>query len=200
MKAGLMLAVNPTSVREKNDFYATDSFAIKIMADKLKEIGVSKNIWECACGKGHLSKPLIELGYEVLSTDIIDRGYGSVENFLTSDRKWSGDIITNPPFKDACAFVEKAMELLETGSKAIFLLKIQFLETRKRAELFKRCGLKRVIVNSERICCAMNGNFDLYFDKKGNKYTGGTQCYAWFVFEKDFDGMPVLDFVKGGEG
>ena len=26
--------------REENDFYATDSFAIKIMADKLKQIGV----------------------------------------------------------------------------------------------------------------------------------------------------------------
>ena len=198
MKAGLMLAVNPKAEREKDDFYATDSIAIKIMADKLKEIGVSKNIWECACGKGHLSKPLIELGYDVLSTDIIDRGYGSVENFLTSDRKWNGDIITNPPFKDACAFVEKAMDLLETGGKAIFLLKIQFLETTKRAELFKRSGLKMVIVNSERICCAMNGNFDLYFNKKGDRYMGGTQLYAWFVFEKGFDGTPVLNFVKGG--
>lgn len=199
MKAGLMLAVNPKTEREQNDFYATDSFAISIMADKLKEIGVSNKIWECACGAGHLSKPLIELGYDVLSTDIIDRGYGDTENFLTSNRKWNGDIITNPPFKDACAFVEKAMDLLEIGGKAIFLLKIQFLETRKRAELFKRCGLKRVIVNSERICCAMNGNFDLYFDKKGDKYTGGTQCYAWFVFEKGYTDNPILDFVKGGE-
>ena len=195
MKAGLMLAVNPKTEREKNDFYATDSFAIKIMADKLKEIGVSNNLWECACGKGHLSKPLIELGYDVLSTDIIDRGYGDTENFLTSNRKWSGDIITNPPFKDACAFVEKAMDLLEIGGKAIFLLKIQFLETVKRAKLFKRCGLKRVIVNSDRICCAMNGDFDLYFDKKDDKYKGRTQCYAWFVFEKGYTGKPILDFV-----
>ena len=184
MKAGLMLAVNPKAEREENDFYATDSFAIKIMADKLKEIEVSNKIWECACGKGHLSKPLIELGYDVLSTDIIDRGYGDTENFLTSNRKWSGDIITNPPFKDAPVFIEKAMELLEPGGKAIFLLKIQFLET-----------VKRAIVNSDRICCAMNGNFDLYFDKKDDKYKGGTQCYAWFVFEKGYKEEPVLDFV-----
>lgn len=195
MKASLMLAVNPNSTREQNDFYATDSYAITKMAEKFKEIGVSQKLWECACGEGHLSKPLIELGYDVLSTDLIDRGYGETENFLTSNRKWNGDIITNPPFKDARAFIEKAMNLLETGRKAIFLLKIQFLETRKRADLFERCGLKMVIVNSERICCAMNGDFDRYFNKKGAKYTGGTQCYAWFVFEKGYTDNPVLDFV-----
>lgn len=190
-----MLAVNPNSEREQNDFYATDSFAVIKMAEKFKEIGLSNNLWECACGKGHLSKPLTELGYDVLSTDLIDRGYGKVENFLTSSREWNGDIITNPPFKDAIAFVKKSMELLHSGKKAVFLLKIQFLETEKRAELFKQCGLKQVIINSDRICCAMNGDFDLYFKKRNNRYTGGTQCYAWFVFEKDYAGKPVLDFV-----
>lgn len=195
MKAGLMLAVNPNSERQQDDFYATDSYSIAKMADKLKEIGVSKDIWECACGMGHLSKPLIELGYNVFSTDLVDRGFGEKENFLKSNRKWQGDIITNPPFKHAIAFVDKAMELLNNGGKAIFLLKIQFLETKKRAELFRRCGLKQVIVNSERICCAINGDFDLYFRNVGNRYAGGTQCYAWFVFEKGYRGLPYLDFV-----
>lgn len=195
MKAGLMLAVNPKSEREPNDFYATDSYAIIKMTEKLKEIGVSQKLWECACGEGHLSKPLIELGYDVLSTDLINRGYGETENFLTSNRKWNGDIITNPPFKDAEAFVKKSMELLQNGKKAIFLLKIQFLETEPRAKLFKQCGLKKVIVNSSRICCAMNGNFELYFKKKDDRYIGGTQCFAWFVFEKGYTGNPELDFV-----
>lgn len=195
MKAGLMLGVNPASTREQNDFYATDSFAVVKMAEKLKEIGASNKLWECACGKGHLSKPLIELGYDVFSTDLVDRGYGEIEDFLTSTRKWGGDIITNPPFKLAVEFVEKSMEILQNGQKAIFLLKIQFLETELRAKLFKRQGLKEVIVNSSRVCCAMNGEFDLYFKKREGKYIGGTQCYAWFVFEKGYTGKPVLDFV-----
>ncbi|MBQ8893422.1 MAG: NAD(P)-dependent oxidoreductase [Clostridia bacterium] len=165
------------------------------MAEKLKEIGASNKLWECACGKGHLSKPLIELGYDVFSTDLVDRGYGEIEDFLTSTRKWGGDIITNPPFKLAVEFVEKSMEILQNGQKAIFLLKIQFLETELRAKLFKRQGLKEVIVNSSRVCCAMNGEFDLYFKKREGKYIGGTQCYAWFVFEKGYTGKPVLDFV-----
>ena len=195
MKAGLMLAVNPDSEREKNDFYATDSFAIVKMADKLKELGISQKVWECACGNGCLSEPLKDLGYDVLSTDLIDRGYGQQEDFLKSSRTWDGDIITNPPFKDAIRFIEQSMNILQPGRKAMFLLKIQFLETTKRAEIFKKYGLKRVVVNSERICCAMNGDFDFYFKKKGNRYVGGTQLYAWYVFEKDYIGDAVIDFV-----
>lgn len=195
MKAGLMLAVNPNSKREENDFYATDGYAITKMADKLKTLGISQNVWECACGNGCLSEPLKALGYDVLSTDLIDRGYGQTEDFLKSDRAWNGDIITNPPFKDAVRFVEKSMELLQSGNKAMFLLKIQFLETPKRADLFKRCGLKNVIVNSERVCCAMNGEFDSYYKKRNGRYVGGTQVYAWFVFEKDYTGNATVDFV-----
>jgi hypothetical protein len=190
-----MLAVNPKAEREENDFYATDSFAVLKMAEKFKELGICKNVWECACGKGHLAKPLIELGYNVLSTDLVNRGYGNQENFLSSNREWDGDIITNPPFKYAVDFIEKSMDALKDGRKAAFLLKIQFLETKKRAEIFKKCGLKAVVVNSERICCAMNGDFDLYFKKKNGKYIGGTQCYAWFVFEKGYNGKPYIDFV-----
>ena len=97
-------------------------------------------------------------------------------------------------------FIEKAMELLQDGRKAIFLLKIQFLETELRAKLFKQYGLKHVIVNSSRVCCAKNGNFDLYFRKKGNRYTGGTQCYCWFGFEKGYVGESTIDWiVEGGE-
>lgn len=58
--------------REKDDYYATDPIAI----DKLLTVErPNENVWECACGAGHLSERLKEHGYNVLSTDIIDRGY-----------------------------------------------------------------------------------------------------------------------------
>ena len=38
--------------REKDDYYATDPIAI----DKLLTVETpNKNVWECACGAGHLS-------------------------------------------------------------------------------------------------------------------------------------------------
>ena len=68
------------SEREKNDFYATDPKAIDLLLEKEK---FSDLIWEPACGQGHLSKRLEQNGYEVLSTDLIDRGFGIAGvNFL----------------------------------------------------------------------------------------------------------------------
>ena len=40
------------------------------------------NIWECACGDGAMSKVMIENGYEVYSSDLIDRGYGNTPEDL----------------------------------------------------------------------------------------------------------------------
>ena len=59
--------------REQNDYYATDSIAIDAL---LSKTALSHNLWECACGEGHLSKRLSEYGYDVKSTDLIYRGFG----------------------------------------------------------------------------------------------------------------------------
>lgn len=65
--------------RESNDFYATDPIAI----DKLvKVIQLPRKVWECACGTGCLSDRLMDFGHEVISTDLVDRGYGKVRDFL----------------------------------------------------------------------------------------------------------------------
>lgn len=58
--------------RQKDDYYATDPKAIDYLLEKAI---IGKNIWECACGAGHLSKRLIELGYNVKSTDLVNRGF-----------------------------------------------------------------------------------------------------------------------------
>ena len=59
--------------REDNDFYATDPRALELLLE-LEEF--DPFVWECACGKGHLSEVLKKHGHIVKSTDLIDRGYG----------------------------------------------------------------------------------------------------------------------------
>lgn len=190
MKSSLMLAVNPNFEREKNDFYATDPKALEIAIDTLKSIGLDKNIWECSCGQGHLAKVLNTYNYNVKATDLIARGFGQGNiDFLKCDEPWEGDILTNPPFKFAENFIEKSMELLTEGHKAIFFLKIQFLESRRRKELFKKYPPKYVIVNSERQKCAKDGEFEKYC-KNAN-----TQCWCWFVFEKGFNDYPKIMWI-----
>ena len=59
--------------REIDDFYATDPDAVSVLF--LHE-SFSDKIWECACGSGALSKRMEQLGKQVMSTDLIDRGFG----------------------------------------------------------------------------------------------------------------------------
>lgn len=164
--------------------------------DKLQQDGISlaRNIWEPSCGQGHLSKELEKRGYEVLSTDLIDRGFGDggidfLGDFLINRSEFfEGDILTNPPFKLAEDFVEKGMERLYTnGNKLILFLKIQFLEGQKRKELFKKYPPKYVYAHSSRQLCAKDGEFE--------KYTATTQFYAWYVWEKGYAGETIIRWI-----
>lgn len=187
MKAGLMLGVNPNAIREENDYYATNPHAMEIALPFLEERGLSNNIWEPACGGGCLSEVLINNGYKVYSSDLINRGYGDVKDFLLCDEQFDGDILTNPPFKLADKFIEKGMELITKGHKVCLFLKIQFLESKARYELFKKYPLKHLLVYSERQQCAKDAEFD--------KYKATTQCYAWFVFEKGYTGKADIGWI-----
>lgn len=59
--------------RQAEDYYATDPVAAEWL---LKIEDLKKDIWECACGEGNLAKVFIEHGYNVRSTDLIDRKFG----------------------------------------------------------------------------------------------------------------------------
>lgn len=184
-----MLGVNPNSQREKNDFYATNPKALKSFLQKLTQDGLKLNlkIWECSCGQGHLSKELIKQGYDVYSSDLIDRGFGQVKDFLKCNSRFKGDILTNPPFKLAENFIEHGMSLISNGNKLILFLKIQFLEGQKRHKLFKKYPPKFVYAHSKRQQCSMNADFD--------NLKATTQFYAWYIFEKGYIGETILRWI-----
>lgn len=170
--------------REQHDYYATHPEAVEWLI-KLEEFNRQEGVWECACGEGHISKVLEQEGYPVHSTDLVDRGFG-VEgvDFLSYTEAWSGDIVTNPPYKYAQSFVEKALSLVDEGSKVALFLKLQFLEGKARKKMFAKYPPVRVWVSSSRLLCAKNGDFDL---------SGGSAvAYAWFVWEKGFKGHPEI--------
>ena len=146
--------------RQIDDYYATEPKATKLLLEN--EI-FNKNIWECACGEGHISTILIASGYKVISTDLVYRGYGEREplDFLEETLDgFDGDIITNPPYRYAQEFVEKAIESIKTGNKVAMFLKLTFLEGKARKELFKKYPPKTIYVSSSRLECAKNGEFD----------------------------------------
>ena len=186
-----MLGVNPSAERQKEDFYATDPKALKIFIEKLgrDNIKISKNVWECACGMGHLADVLIEDGHNVKKTDIVDRGCKGtiVSDFLEEENKFDGDILTNPPFKTAEKFVDKGVELLNDGNKLYLFLKIQFLEGQRRKKMFEINTPKYVYIYSARQLCCKDGEF--------HKYSATTQCYAWYVWEKGYEGETIIRWI-----
>lgn len=176
--------------RQNDDFYATDPKAAKLL---LELEPFSKNIWECACGQGHLSKVFENEGHIVKSTDLINRGFGEtgVDFLSISGVRWNGDIITNPPYKYAKEFIEKSLEIIDEGNKVAMFLKVQFLEGKSRKKLFSLTPPKTVYVSSSRILCAKNGDFETLVDSGGSAV-----AYAWYVWQKGFKGNTELKWFN----
>jgi hypothetical protein len=177
--------------RETNDYYATEPKALELL---LELENFSPYVWECACGEGHLSKVLKSHGYDVKSSDIVNRGYIETEtlDFLQVKKEdikqeISRDIITNPPYKYAKEFVEHALDISMDSTKIAMFLKVQFLEGKARRDLFKKYPPKKIYVSSSRLLCAKNGDFQKMRDGGGSAV-----AYAWFIWEKGFTGDTVV--------
>lgn len=172
--------------REKHDYYATEPRVIDELfaVEEFNEL-----IWEPACGEGHLSKRMEELGKSVYSSDLINRGYGEQLDFLKLleiKNKNTRDIITNPPYKYAQEFCERAINF--TQGKVAMFLKLTFLEGQKRKKFFEKHPPIRVYVYSSRRKCALNGEFE--------KTGSSAACYAWFIWEKNFKGEPIIKWIN----
>lgn len=176
--------------RQPEDFYATPSETTKKLLDKLELKG---SILECACGQGHISEVLKEYypNSDILSTDIVDRGYADeIKDFLTDDFERVDNVITNPPFKYCKQFVEKALEI--SNDKVIMLLKIQFLESKSRKEFLENSPLKYIYVFSERQNTMKNGD---PINPLNGKPWSSTMLLAWFVWEKGYEGEPIVRWL-----
>ena len=173
--------------RQQHDYYATEPHATELL---LTVESFNNEIWECAVGGGHMAQVLKENGYTVLSSDLIDRGYPETEivDFLDFKGDFYGDIITNPPYKYAMEFVEKALDVIQEGNKVAMFLKLQFLEGQKRRKLFMKYPPKTIYVSSARLKCSKNGDFE--------KYKSSAVAYAWYVWEKGHHDDPVIKWIN----
>ena len=183
--AGIAPSNRSAKERAGEDYYATDPKAVEMLCDLEK---FSQTVIEPACGQGHIAKALEARGYKVLACDLVDRGYGKagIDFLKLGKRGVNADIVTNPPYKLAQEFVEKAMEVVSSGHKVAMFLKLTFLETARRRELFRKYPPKTVYVASQRIACWPNGR----------PTTQSMVCYAWFVWQKGFAGDTVLKWFN----
>ena len=173
--------------RERHDYYATDPKAMELLLEMER---FNNNIWECACGEGHLSEVLVKEGYNVKSTDLIDRGYGTGGvDFLKGDFEvFNGDIITNPPYKYAKQFIEKALSIIPKGNRVAMFLKLTFMESKGRKQMFIDNPPKVIYVSSSRLLCVKNGDF--------SKKESSAVAYAWYIWENGYKGDTVIKWFN----
>lgn len=173
--------------RVENDYYATPPESTMALLDR--EI-FEGNILEPACGAGHISEVLKSYGYKTISTDLIDRGYGTGGiDFLKDDFDKVDNVVTNPPFKYAKEFIEKALEV--SNKKVAMFCKIQLLEGVARREMFENTPLRTVYVFTKRQNPFRNGS---PVDENGKKWAS-TMCFAWFVWEHGYEGKPTIEWL-----
>lgn len=93
--------------------------------------------------------------------------------------------------KYAQEFIEKALQIIPQGNKVAMFLKIQFLEGKGRKKLFLAQPPKTVYVSSSRLLCAKNAEFE-----KMIAGGGSAVAYAWYVWEKGFNGNTELKWFN----
>ena len=183
---------NPENKRVENDYYATNPKALEMLL-KVFPLHKGKTLEPCV-GAGHLARVLKSYGCDVDCVDLVDRGYPDtvVHDFLTYNTDVRYDnIVTNPPFSLAEEFIRKSMTLLKPHGICCMFLKIQFLESGKRKAFYNQFPPKYIYVFRDRMATWNNGQ---PLDPKGKRWAT-TMCHAWFIFEKDFQGEPIVRWL-----
>ena len=171
--------------REKDDFYPTWPAATEAL---LAVEDFKGPIWEPACGDGAISRVLEKAGHYVISTDLIDRGYGQGGcDFLMEWKPRAPNIITNHPFREAQMFIDRALQLT-TGKVAMFL-RLAFLEGVERGTWFPNTPLEHVWIMSRRVPMSRGR-----LSETGDGH--GVIAFAWFVWNHaNHFNAPTIDWL-----
>ena len=171
--------------RHEDDYYRTPPECTRAL---LQVESFPSPISEPACGDGAISRVLIDAGHTVISTDLVDRGYGEGGvDFLAEQTLRAGDLVTNPPYELADDF---ALHALALGVRKMALLcRLAWLEGQDRYDrLFSQRKLARVWVFSPRQTLWRG-------DDEAAEDDGGMTAYAWFVFEREHSGAAKLGWL-----
>lgn len=164
-----------------DDLYETPPVAVRALlrVEKLPQI-----IWEPACGPGSIARTLTAAGHFVLSTDLVDYGYGAPGVDFLMEHKAPGveAIVTNPPFKLAGQFVSHALLLCP---KVVMLLRLQFLEGVGRTAILDGGMLARVHVFRNRLPRMHRAGWE------GPRHAARL-AFAWFVWDHAHAGPTEL--------
>ena len=171
------------------DDFPTPPWATRALCSWLRDMGHEIEGMTCrepAANRGHMVAPLREHFYQVEAADAYDYGAGfPVQDYLFGPLPSTVDwTITNPPFKLAQQFIERA---LATSGGVAVIVRAAFLEGVGRHDrLFSVNPPSHVLQFTERVVM-----------HKGKLSAIGSTAtaYAWLVWMPDRDGDTRLRWI-----
>jgi len=179
--------MTPSPYREPHDFYPTPPEGTRAL---LSVETFEGSIWEPASGNGAIARILTRAGYEVIGTDLIDRGYGTGGvNFLLETEPRGKNIVTNPPYGRGLAdsFLRKSFHFVrETGGAIAFLANLASLAHPLRHGLFVASPPSNAYILDELIC------------QPGGRpqFTEAQFRYAWLLWKPGHQGPTALSWLS----
>ena len=181
--------------REKDDFYPTPDWCVEALLWAVDFPGVT---WEPACGDGAILRVFERAGLPVFGSDLIDRGCGVVGvDFLgiaplravrPPDAEHPRNIVTNPPFKHASDFAERALDIA-TG-KVAMLVRFNWIAAKSRRKLLTDPRCERVLIL---------GRAKMLPPGVEDKGHSPMVDFCWVVWDQEKTDGPVrLEYAKGG--
>jgi hypothetical protein len=180
----MMIGARDKGASMSLDSYATPPIAVEAL---LRVEQFEGPIWEPACGNGNISRVLTAAGYCVTSTDLVDRGYGKAGvDFLAQDRPMAPNIVTNPPYAFGDEFARHGTRLV--SGKLCLLMRLAWLEGKKRRVMFEETGLSRVWVFSGRLP-------RMHREGWSGPKSSSTMAFGWFVWDMEGSWPPTLGWL-----
>jgi hypothetical protein len=179
--------------RLPNEFYPTPPEATRAL---LSVETFEGSIWEPACGEGAIAKELVAAGHTVVSTDLVDYGFGVPRvDFLKEIRPRARHIVTNPPYGSglADAFVIRSLDFArDTGGKVAMLLNLSSLAHRTRTRWWREHPPARLYAIDDIVCWPERqyGPAPSYFSR---------HRYCWAVWTPDHKGPSAFWWLSSAD-
>lgn len=178
-------------MRHPDDFYATDPRAVAPLLAALGWQWGGLTLWENSCGMGHLSRPLAAAGHTVISTDLVDRGYGIggvdfLEPSIFDTFRYDG-IVMNPPYKHHLKFIKKALTIAPVVCTFAPLSFLAGGDKSGRNEFYNLHRPTKILFFSDRPRYAKDGDFQ--------KHKNGKTDFCWITWIKGATPQPP-DWVR----